>query len=138
MKSSICTECPYNHKQQVKYEGQKSAQVLLLGESPDGDEERDKRPFVGRSGQLLNAILSLSGLKRNELFIANSARCRLTKENKRLEAEVLKHCRNHLVKAISIIKPKLIITLGEIALKQISKKQKMKDARGRFWDSEEF
>src|SRR3989304_8526860 len=109
MKSVICSVCPYNHKIQVKYEGQKSAQVLLLGESPDGDGERGKRPFVGRSGQLLNAILNLSGLKRNELFIANASRCRLTKENKRLESEVLKHCRSHLVKAISIVKPKLIV-----------------------------
>ena len=73
-----CTLCAL-HKtrtQTVFGVGRRDAELLVIGEAPGADEDRQGEPFVGRAGQLLNAMLRAIGLPRGEVYIANILKCR--------------------------------------------------------------
>jgi uracil-DNA glycosylase family 4 len=72
-----CTKCSLHatRAQTVFGVGHRRAQWMFIGEAPGGDEDRQGEPFVGRAGQLLNAILFAIGLKREEVYIANVLKC---------------------------------------------------------------
>ena len=133
-------ECPYYDRTEVSYEGASTAKIMIVGESPGKDEEREGRPFIGRSGVLLNKLLESIKLKRKNILIANSTRCRIDKDNDSLKdiSTALKLCRPKLMRVIKQVKPKLIITLGTFSLRQLLHKQKIMENRGRFFKSEEF
>lgn len=99
-------------------EGNKEADVLFIGEGPGKEEDLQARPFVGRSGALLTAIIE-KGMEvpRNEVYIANIVKCRPTVDmqftrDRAPEEDEVKACCAYLKKQIDIIKPKVIITLG--------------------------
>jgi len=138
-KNRYCNDCPYKDKVEVPYSGDKNAKVVFVGESPGEDEIKQRKPFVGKSGMLLRNILSYFDI--DNFFIANSCRCMINKDNESLKDinKALSCCRNYLKIAISKIKPKLIVCLGAIALKQVlGFKQTMQKSRGRFFKSDEF
>lgn len=135
-------KCPLIDRIEVPYSGNKEAEIVIIGESPGFDEERVGQPFVGRAGQKINGLLrNAAGLNRGvDFFVANSARCLIDKKkmtNKEI-ALTLSCCRKNVVTAISAIKPKLIICLGDFALRQILKKSGVTKARGKFVFSPEF
>lgn len=72
-----CTKCPLHQGRThaVPGEGPLNAKVMFIGEGPGAMEDRTGRPFVGPAGQFLNELLALAGLKREEVFIANTVKC---------------------------------------------------------------
>lgn len=101
-------------------EGNVSAKILIIGEAPGRDEDIQGRPFVGKSGQLLDKILSACGFTREEhVFISNIVKCR-PPDNRvptHFEADA---CIPWLLKQIELIDPKILILLGATALKHMA------------------
>ena len=117
-----CTACPLGclGRQNVVFgEGNPNATLMIIGEGPGRDEDILKRPFVGRSGKLLDKILEIASFKREDVFIANVVKCRPPENRKPLPIES-KTCKNLLLfKQIKIIRPRLICTLGSSALEAL-------------------
>ncbi len=94
--------------------GDKQARWMLIGEAPGADEDLQGEPFVGRAGQLLNAMLEATGFKRESVYIANIVKCRppANRDPHRAEAEA---CSMYLQRQIELIQPGLILALGKVA-----------------------
>jgi uracil-DNA glycosylase len=95
----------------VPGEGNPNARIMFIGEAPGADEDAQGRPFVGRAGQLLDKIITSSGLKRDEVYIGNVLKCR-PPDNRDPRAEEIISCLPYLQKQIEIIHPEVIIALG--------------------------
>jgi uracil-DNA glycosylase len=95
-------------------EGSPDAQVVFVGEAPGEEEDRQGRPFVGRAGELLTRQINAMGLQRSEIYIANVCKCR-PPGNRTPLADEVEHCREHLMQQLRIIRPRVIITLGNPA-----------------------
>jgi len=111
-----CTACELHatRTQTVFGVGDRHAEWMIIGEAPGGDEDRQGEPFVGRAGQLLNAMLQAVGLGRNQVFIANILKCRPPRNRDPLPCEV-SACEAYLRRQISLVRPKLILVVGRIA-----------------------
>lgn len=125
---------------EVPYRGSRSAQVMIVGESPGAYEIFHKKPFVGPSGELSEQILSEVGIPQDSVFYANACRCMIPKKEVREKeiAAALRCCRPALVRAIEMIRPKLLICYGDIALRQVLKQRGITGKRGQFKYSKEF
>ncbi len=99
----------------VPGEGPEHAPILLIGEAPGMNEDRQGRPFVGRSGDLLEALLASIGLRRGDVFIANGVKCRPPENRDPLPDEIAA-CRPYLERQIELLRPRVVITLGRIAM----------------------
>lgn len=110
----VCKKCPLYkaRKTAVSGEGNPKADILLIGEGPGEKEDIEGRPFVGDAGKLLDQLLALAKIKREDVFITNVVKCRPLNNRDPLEEEVGVCTRNYLFNQIREIKPKLIITLG--------------------------
>jgi len=94
--------------------GDPSADLMIIGEAPGADEDRQGEPFVGRAGQLLNAMLAAIGLQREAVYIANIIKCR-PPGNRDPHAEEAAACQPFLHRQIELIQPKLILSVGRIS-----------------------
>jgi DNA polymerase len=94
--------------------GNPNAELMFIGEAPGFYEDQKGEPFVGRAGQLLNAMLQAMGLTREKVFIANILKCR-PPNNRDPSKEEVAECTPFLEKQIAHIQPKLLIALGRIA-----------------------
>lgn len=108
-----CNKCVLykSRTKPVPGEGNLNTDVLLLGEAPGRQEDLSGRPFVGQAGKLLEALLKSIGLKREEVFITNVVKCRPPNNRDPREEEV-KACSIHTQSIIKLVKPKIIVTLG--------------------------
>lgn len=111
-----CTACPLHasRTQVVFGVGNPKADVVVIGEAPGFHEDKQGEPFVGRAGQLLNAMLQSIGLKRQDIYIANVLKCR-PPDNRDPKPEEVHQCSLFLNQQIALIQPKLIVTVGRIA-----------------------
>ncbi|MFA6468799.1 MAG: uracil-DNA glycosylase [Bacteroidota bacterium] len=100
--------------------GNPNADLLVIGEAPGADEDKQGEPFVGRAGQLLNKILEAVQFKREEVYIANILKCR-PPENRRPHPDEVEQCEPYLWKQIELIKPKFILCLGLTAAQTLLK-----------------
>jgi DNA polymerase len=100
--------------------GDEQADLLVIGEAPGADEDRQGEPFVGRAGQLLNAMLLAMGFKREAVFIANIVKCR-PPDNRDPSAEEAQACQSYLLQQVALIKPKLILSVGRISAQNLLK-----------------
>ena len=116
-------------------EGPFNAKIMCIGEGPGREEDLKGRPFVGRSGQLLDKILAEFGFSRSEnVFIGNIVKCRPPDNRAPLPLERIT-CIPYLLKQIELIQPKIIILLGATALNGlIDKKLKITKVRGNWID----
>ena len=105
-------------KQAVFGIGNQQADWLVIGEAPGADEDRQGEPFVGRAGQLLNAMLKAIGLTREEVYIANILKCR-PPNNRDPRPEEAACCSPYLQRQIELIQPRLILALGRIAAQRL-------------------
>ena len=124
-----CTKCEL-HKGRNKFVfgvGNPKADVLLIGEGPGAEEDKQGEPFVGRAGQLLNDILKAINFTRQEVYIVNVIKCR-PPGNRTPLPEEMDFCLPYLIKQIELIKPKLILCLGLVAVGALLKK---KDSLGK-------
>jgi uracil-DNA glycosylase family 4 len=100
--------------------GDPRAELMFIGEAPGEDEDLQGLPFVGRAGQLLTKIIEAMGLKRSDVYIANILKCRPPNNRPPLPNEI-EECEDILKKQISIIKPRIICTLGKFASQTLLK-----------------
>ena len=98
--------------------GNKEADVMLIGEGPGADEDRQGEPFVGKAGQLMNKAFQALNIKREDVYIANIVKCR-PPQNRVPEDDEVHACLNYLRNQVILIKPKIIVLLGSTALKNI-------------------
>ena len=98
--------------------GNENADIMFIGEGPGADEDAQGIPFVGKAGQLMNKAFEGIGLKRDDVYIANIVKCR-PPQNRNPEKDEVEACINYLRNQVMIIKPKIIVLLGNVALKNI-------------------
>ncbi|HTW75190.1 MAG TPA: uracil-DNA glycosylase [Steroidobacteraceae bacterium] len=110
---SLCGLCA-TRTQTVFGVGDRHAQVMVIGEAPGADEDRQGEPFVGRAGQLLNSMLRAFGRPRETVYIANVLKCRPPGNRDPSPAEVAS-CLPYLHRQIALVAPRLILVVGRIA-----------------------
>ena len=113
----------------VPGEGDSGSQVLFVGEGPGFHEDKMGRPFVGQAGKLLDKLLILVGLSREEVFIANVIKHRPPENRDPLPAEIAA-CRYWLDQQLEIIKPKIVVTLGRYSLARFVLNAKISEVHG--------
>jgi uracil-DNA glycosylase len=119
--ASTCTRCKLagmGRTQVVFGVGNPDADLMFIGEAPGFHEDKQGEPFVGAAGQLLNRLLGGIGLAREDVYIANVLRCR-PPGNRDPEPDEIEACTPWLVETISLIQPRLIVTLGNFATKYV-------------------
>ena len=94
--------------------GDESAEVMFIGEGPGEQEDLQGEPFVGPAGHLLDEMLELIGVQRDEVYIANIVKCRPPRNRDPLNTEQ-DACIPYLYDQIALIRPKIIVCLGRIA-----------------------
>ena len=117
-----CTRCELSRTrtQTVFGVGDRQARWLVIGEAPGAEEDKRGEPFVGRAGQLLNAMLAAIGLAREAVYIANILKCR-PPQNRDPKPEEVLACRDYLDRQIELIQPTLILAVGRIAAQNLLK-----------------
>ncbi|MCK5841491.1 MAG: uracil-DNA glycosylase [Candidatus Sabulitectum sp.] len=115
-----CMKCDLGstRKNIVFGEGNPEAGILVVGEGPGAREDETGRPFVGRSGKLLDKIFASIDLDREKLFIANIVKCR-PPNNRTPSASESETCGKFLKQQIEIMKPGIIIALGASAARTL-------------------
>lgn len=115
-----CTKCRLsatrNHV--VFGEGDPEAQLFVIGEAPGAEEDLQGRPFVGRSGQLLDKILQAIGFERRMVYIGNIIKCR-PPGNRNPLADEIECCKPWLMEQLEAVRPKMILLLGKVAANTI-------------------
>ena len=117
-------------------DGNKSSEIMLIGEAPGHDEDIQGKPFVGRSGKLLNKMLEAIGLSRDTVYIANIVPWR-PPNNRRPTEEEINICLPFIRKHIELIAPKVLMLLGSTATYALLRnKEGITKIRGKWVDME--
>ena len=115
-------------------QGNPHAELVFVGEGPGADEDAQGLPFVGRAGRLLNRMIELAGMKREEVYICNIVKCRPPNNRTPLPDEI-ETCSPFLLRQIRTIKPRLVCCLGAPAVKTLlGVKEGITKIRGRLYD----
>lgn len=113
---TTCTRCPElvaSRSRIVNGAGADDTPILLVGEAPGAEEDREGKPFVGRSGEVLEAVLRDLGYARRDVRITNCVRCR-PPDNRDPSVAELENCRGYLEAEIGILDPAVIVALGKV------------------------
>lgn len=115
-----CQLCPLHgtRTQAVFGVGDRQAECLVVGEAPGAEEDRRGEPFVGRAGQLLDAMLYAVGLRREQVYIANILKCRPPR-NRDPRPEEVQCCEPYLLRQIELLQPRVILAAGRIAAQNL-------------------
>lgn len=117
---SACSELVESRQQTVFGVGNQQADWLIIGEAPGEEEDTQGEPFVGPSGELLNAMLHALGLKRQQVYITNTIKCR-TPDKRDPQPQEIALCEAYLKRQIALLQPKLILVAGRIAAQNLLK-----------------
>ena len=112
-----CRRCRL-HESKTHYvpgEGNNRPDILFVGEGPGETEDQFGRPFIGKAGQLLDKIIQKMGLGREDVFIGNVVKCR-PPNNREPQKDEVEACLPYLLKQVDILRPKVIVCLGKVAL----------------------
>jgi len=117
---SGCVRCGLHttRTQTVFGVGNRNAELLVVGEAPGADEDRQGEPFVGRAGQLLNSMLRAMGAPRETVYIANLLKCR-PPGNRDPAPEEVRCCQPYLQRQIELLNPRLLLAVGRIAAQNL-------------------
>ena len=127
-----CKKCKLcNNRTNIVFaDGNKNANVMLIGEGPGADEDRQGVPFVGKAGQLMNKAFEGLGIHREKLYIANIVKCR-PPNNRVPEADEATACLDYLRNQVILVRPQIIVLMGSTALQNIlGKEYKITASRG--------
>jgi DNA polymerase len=135
--ASTCTACKLaglGRTQVVFGMGDPHADLMFIGEGPGAEEDKQGLPFVGRSGQLLDKLLIEElGMTRDRVFIANVVKCR-PPGNRDPDPDEIDACRHWLDQQLSLIDPKVVVTLGNFSTKLLlDTKQGITKLRGKVY-----
>lgn len=100
--------------------GDPRAEVLLVGEAPGASEDRQGEPFVGAAGKLLDDMLAMIGLRRQQIYITNSVKCRPPQNRDPLNTEK-EACSGYLRRQMELMQPKILVCLGRISAMELIK-----------------
>ncbi|RNA64268.1 uracil-DNA glycosylase [Prosthecochloris sp. ZM_2] len=131
--SRNCTRCRLSETRTnyVFGEGNPEARIVVIGEAPGAEEDAEGRPFVGRSGKLLDKILEAIGFSRHDVFICNIVKCR-PPQNRNPQADEIEHCLTWLYAQLDLIRPDILLLLGRVAANTIlDNNSSMGSMRGR-------
>jgi DNA polymerase len=123
---ACCTRCDLalGRTQVVHGVGPERAEVMLIGEAPGAQEDEQGKPFVGSAGRLLDRLLERAQLDRHTVFITNIAACRPPGNRAPKVSEIKAHA-PWIEQQITLVKPRLIVTLGRSALLHFLPKEKI-------------
>lgn len=115
-----CKKCKlYNNRTNIVFgDGNKEADVMFIGEGPGADEDMQGIPFVGKAGKLMNMTFEGLDIDRSKVYIANIVKCR-PPANRNPEDDEAFACLDYLRNQVMLVKPKIIVLLGSVALKSI-------------------
>ena len=115
-----CTKCDLGagRRKTVPGEGPCGAEIMLVGEAPGVEEDLSGRPFVGRTGKVLDWALAQAGLDRSNIFITSVIKCR-PPGNRKPKAGEVEECLPILQAQIDAIKPEAIGLMGNVATKAV-------------------
>jgi DNA polymerase len=118
---AVCTRCRLHQTRTraVPGEGHPETEVVLVGEGPGFNEDRQGRPFVGQAGAKLEALLTSIGWRRQEVFITNVVKCR-PPENRDPEPDEIAACAPFLTRQLEALDPALVVTLGRFSMARFS------------------
>ncbi|MCU1671922.1 MAG: Uracil-DNA glycosylase [Frankiales bacterium] len=128
-----CTVCPelVAHRTQVVVDDAPAgARLLLMGEAPGATEDETGRPFVGRSGQLLDRLLADVGLDRHRVAVLNTAKCRPPGNRPPTRVESGR-CRGWTERQLDLLQPSVVVPLGLSATRWFLGPTTLTAARGR-------
>jgi len=116
-----CTRCrlAQARTQVVFGAGSPNADLMFVGEAPGFHEDKQGLPFVGQAGKLLERLLAGIGLRRDDVYICNTLKCR-PPGNRDPQPDEIEACEPHLFRQIELIEPVVIATLGNFATKLLS------------------
>ena len=118
--------------------GNKNSKIMFIGEGPGADEDAQGEPFVGKAGQLMNKAFEYIGINRNEIYIANIVKCR-PPNNRNPEDDEAEACLDYLRNQVLLVKPKIIVLLGSVALQNILGKEfKITASRGKWFNKKDI
>jgi DNA polymerase len=128
---SSCQKCALyrSRKLSVPGEGPVNSEIMFIGEGPGFHENEQGRPFVGAAGTFLNELLAEAGLKRSEVWIGNVVKCRPPGNRDPLPEE-LAACNGYLERQMTVINPKIIITLGRYSMGKFMPGAKISQVHG--------
>ncbi|HEX6030611.1 MAG TPA: uracil-DNA glycosylase [Tepidiformaceae bacterium] len=126
-----CRLCPLaaTRTNAVPGEGPLDAELMLIGEAPGMNEDKQGRPFVGAAGQFLSELLAAAGLRREDVYICNVLKCRPPGNRDPLPSEI-DACRDHLDEQIDLIDPLVIVTLGRYSMAKFFPRQTISRIHG--------
>ncbi len=130
-----CVRCPLcqSRTRVVPGEGPEDAMILLLGEAPGREEDETGRPFVGRSGRLLDECLAAAGIKRSDVFITNVVKCR-PPDNRRPKRGEMESCRTYLRAQLELIDPRTVCLMGNVAARAVLDREGINALRGQVFE----
>lgn len=127
-----CRLCEGRHHV-VFADGSEQADLMFIGEGPGADEDAQGVPFVGKAGQLLTKMIAAMQFCRSEVYIANIVKCR-PPGNRNPEEDEMESCLPYLNRQIQLVSPKVIVLLGNVALKGLMKRGGISRLRGQWLD----
>jgi uracil-DNA glycosylase family 4 len=113
----------------VPGEGNIRAEVMFIGEGPGYHEDKQGRPFVGAAGNFLNELLSIAGLSRESVYIANVVKCRPPQNRDPMPDEIAA-CAPYLARQTALINPRIIVTLGRYSMAQFFPGERISQIHG--------
>ncbi len=115
---TLCDELAQHRTQTVFGVGNPQPRLCFLGEGPGADEDKKGEPFVGRAGQLLTKIIEACQMRRDDVYILNTVKCR-PPGNRNPSDQELTNCWPHAVKQLEILQPEFICCLGSVAARTL-------------------
>ncbi len=121
--AAVCTACGLaeSRTQVVFGVGAFDADIMLVGEAPGRNEDLQGEPFVGAAGKLLDRLLGEIGVERDDVYIANVLKCR-PPGNRDPRPDEIEACKGYLRTQLSLIDPRVVVTLGNFATKLLLKR----------------
>ena len=129
-----CQLCPLceTRNNAVFGDGSEDAKLVFVGEAPGADEDRQGKPFVGRSGQKLTQIIEAMGLSRSDVYITNVLKCR-PPGNRNPMPDEIRACEPYLIAQLQLIEPRVICALGTFAAQTLLRSdRRISRLRGQF------
>ena len=133
-----CRACPLCQARMhtVPGDGTLNADIMIIGEGPGAEEDKQGLPFVGAAGKLLDQMLDTIGLTREQVYISNIVKCR-PPANRVPKPDEVAACIGYLEKQIEMVNPKIIVLLGATALNNwFSKDMRITKVRGQWFEKQ--
>jgi len=120
-----CEKCRLceTRRNAVPGEGPSHSMVMFVGEAPGEQEDDQGRPFVGAAGKLLTELLESVGLRRDDVFITNTVKCR-PPNNRPPRKDESAACRNYLERQLRLLRPRVICPMGNSAIRALLSSEK--------------